>query len=82
MTIYRSINALMECLIGLYKAECIGTTIFHEGPYKTLAEVEFATSGWGFRKFKVREEDVDLPPIFSSVRLDQQKPMNHLRPQT
>ncbi len=39
-------NALMECVIGLYKAECIQTTVFHEGPYKTLADVEYATAGW------------------------------------
>ena len=25
-------NALMECVIGLYKTECIRTTIFHPGP--------------------------------------------------
>ena len=39
-------NALMESLIGLYKTECIGTAVFHDGPYKTLADVEFATAGW------------------------------------
>jgi transposase InsO family protein len=39
-------NALMECLIGLYKTECIRTTVFHAGPYRTIAEVEFATAGW------------------------------------
>ena len=39
-------NALMECVIGLYKTECITTTIFHNGPYKTIADVEYATAGW------------------------------------
>jgi putative transposase len=39
-------NALMETANGLYKTECIRTTIFHDGPYKTLADVEFATAGW------------------------------------
>ena len=39
-------NALMESGNGLYKTECIRTTIFHAGPYKTLADVEFATAGW------------------------------------
>ena len=39
-------NALAETLNGLYKAECIGTTIFHDGPYKTIADVEYATAGW------------------------------------
>ncbi len=36
----------METVIGLFKTECIRTTIFHDGPYRTLADVEFATAGW------------------------------------
>lgn len=39
-------NALMECIIGLYKTECIRTTVFHTGPYRTIADVEYATAGW------------------------------------
>ena len=39
-------NALMETINGVYKAECIGTTVFHDGPYKTLSDVEYATAGW------------------------------------
>jgi len=39
-------NALMETVNGLYKAECIRTTVFHDGPYRTIADVEFATAGW------------------------------------
>ena len=39
-------NALMESIIGLFKTECIATTVFHDGPYKTLADVEYATAGW------------------------------------
>lgn len=39
-------NALMETINGIYKAECVRTTIFHEGPYKTIADVEYATAGW------------------------------------
>lgn len=39
-------NALMETINGLYKAECIRTTVFHSGPYKTIADVEQATSRW------------------------------------
>ncbi|MCW4600186.1 IS3 family transposase [Janibacter hoylei] len=39
-------NALMECVIGLFKTECIRTTVFHPGPYRTIAEVEYATAGW------------------------------------
>ena len=36
----------MECVIGLFKTECIRTTVFRPGPYWTLAEVEYATAGW------------------------------------
>jgi putative transposase len=39
-------NALMESVNGLYKAECIGTSVFHDGAYKTTAEVEWATARW------------------------------------
>jgi len=39
-------NALMESINGLYKTECIRTTVFHPGPYKTIADVEYATAGW------------------------------------
>lgn len=39
-------NALIETINGLYKTECIRTTIFHPGPYQTLADVEYATAGW------------------------------------
>jgi len=39
-------NALMETIIGLFKTECIGTTIFHPGPFRTLTNVEFAVAGW------------------------------------
>ena len=39
-------NALMETINGLYKAECIRTTVFHDGPYKTIGDVEYATAGW------------------------------------
>ena len=35
----------MESINGLYKAECIRTTVFHDGPYKTIADVEYATAG-------------------------------------
>ncbi len=39
-------NALMECVIGLYKTECIRTTVFHNGPYRNVHDVEYATAGW------------------------------------
>jgi putative transposase len=36
----------METVIGLFKTECIRTTVFHDGPYKTIADIEYATAGW------------------------------------
>ena len=39
-------NALMESIIGLFKTECMTTTVFHDGPYRNLADIEYATAGW------------------------------------
>lgn len=39
-------NGLMETVIGLFKTECIRTTVFHAGPYRTIADVDWATAGW------------------------------------
>lgn len=39
-------NALMETIVGLFKAECIDTTVFHVGAWKTLTDVEYATAEW------------------------------------
>ena len=36
----------METINGLYKTECIRTKVFHDGAYKTLSDVEYATAGW------------------------------------
>ena len=36
----------METMIGLFKTECIRTTVFHPSAYKTLADVEYATARW------------------------------------
>lgn len=33
-------------LFDLYKTECIRTTVFHAGPYKTVTDVKYATAGW------------------------------------
>jgi len=33
-------------VIGLCKTECIRTTVFHSGPYRTIGDVEYATAGW------------------------------------
>ena len=39
-------NALMESINGLFKTECIRTTVFNSGPWRNLADVEGATAGW------------------------------------
>jgi putative transposase len=39
-------NALKASGNGLYKTECIRTTIFHDGAYKDLVDVDYATAGW------------------------------------
>jgi len=38
-------NALMVTVIRLFKTECIRTTVFHAGPFRTIADVEWATAG-------------------------------------
>lgn len=38
-------RALMDSINGLYKAERIRTMVFHDGPYQTVADVEYATAG-------------------------------------
>ena len=30
----------------LFKTECIRTTVFHDGPYRNFADVEWAPAGW------------------------------------
>ncbi|MEY9997798.1 transposase InsO family protein [Streptomyces sp. V4I8] len=42
MTTYRSVNALMESTIGLFKTEVIKP----QRPWKTLSHVELATAEW------------------------------------
>ncbi|GAA1344004.1 hypothetical protein GCM10009594_19530 [Kocuria palustris] len=39
-------NALTESCNGLFKTGCIRTTVFHTGPYRSFADVKFATAGW------------------------------------
>ena len=36
----------METIIGLFKAECIHSGPFHQGPFKTVEDIEYATAGW------------------------------------
>ena len=36
----------METVIGLFKTECIRTTVFHSDPYRTIVAVEWAVASW------------------------------------
>ena len=58
-------NALMESINGLYKAECVRTTVFHAGPYKTIADVEYATAGWvdWYNNRRLHSTLGNVPPV-------------------
>jgi putative transposase len=58
-------NALMESIIGLYKAECVDTDVFHPGPYKSLGDVEYATAGWvdWYNNRRLHSSLGYLPPV-------------------
>lgn len=58
-------NALIESANGLYKTECIRTTIFHDGPYKDIADVEYATAGWvdWYNTSRLHSSLGYLPPV-------------------
>ena len=58
-------NALMETINGLYKAECVRTTVFHNGPYRTLADVEYATAGWvdWYNNRRLHSTLGNVPPV-------------------
>ena len=60
MTIYRSINALAETIIGLYKTELIR----RQGPWKGIDDVEYATLEWvdWFNHRRLLEPIGDIPP--------------------
>jgi transposase InsO family protein len=55
----------METINGPYKAECARTTIFHDGPYKTLADVEYATAGWvdWYNNRRLHSTLGNVPPV-------------------
>lgn len=55
----------MECVIGLFKTECIRTTVFHPGPCRTIAEVEYATAGWvdWYNARRLHSSLGNVPPI-------------------
>ena len=58
-------NALMETINGLFKAECVRTTVFHPGPFKTIADVEYATAGWveWYNNRRLHSTLGNVPPV-------------------
>jgi transposase InsO family protein len=60
LTIYRSINALAETIIGLYKTELIR----RRGPWRGIDDVEYATLEWvdWFNHRRLLEPIGDVPP--------------------
>jgi putative transposase len=60
LTIYRSINALAETVVGLYKTELIR----RRGPWRSLEQVELATAEWvdWWNQCRLHSADGDLPP--------------------
>jgi transposase InsO family protein len=58
-------NALMETINSLFKAECIRTTVFCDGPFKTLTDIEYATAGcvhW-YNNRRLHSSLAMVPPV-------------------
>ncbi|AMY20363.1 IS3 family transposase [Rhodococcus kroppenstedtii] len=76
-------NALAESVNGLYKTECIRTTIFHSGPYRTSSDVEFATAGWvdWYNVRRLHSSIGQMPPIeyetlhYADLSTEDQRPL-------
>ena len=63
---HRSINALAETVIGLFKAE----VIHRRGPWRSLEAVEFATLEWvdWFNTRRLLEPIGNIPPAEAEER--------------
>lgn len=66
MTDYRSVNALAETVIGLFKAEVIR----RRGPWRGLEAVEFAALEWvdWFNSRRLLEPIGNIPPAEAEAR--------------
>ena len=66
MTDYRSVNALAETVIGLFKAEVIR----RPGPWRSLEAVEWATLAWvdWFNHRRLLEPIGNIPPAEAEAR--------------
>ncbi len=74
-------NALMESIIGLFKTECIRTTVFHPGAYKTITDVEYAVAGWvDWYNHRRLHFSLDMvPPVEYEQALDRLRRVLRLR---
>jgi putative transposase len=67
-------NALAESEIGLYKRECVR----HDGPFKTVDELELATLSWvhWFNEHRLHSKIGNIPPVeFEAKYYAQQQPL-------
>jgi putative transposase len=66
LDLYRSINALAETVIGLFKTE----VIHRRGPWRSVEAVEFATLEWvdGFNNRRLLEPIGNMPPAEAEAR--------------
>lgn len=57
--------SVAETINGLYKAECIRTTVFHDGPYKSLADIKYAIAGWvdWYNQRRLHGSLGNVPPV-------------------
>ncbi len=61
-------NAMAESTIGLFKTEAMAkNNLFHIGPFKTIADVEYATAGWvdWYNNRRLHTLIADIPPAMS-----------------
>lgn len=67
---YRSVNALAEATIGLYKTECVRL----DGPFRTVDELELATLIWvdWFNTTGLHSSIGCIPPIEFELDDDRQ----------
>ena len=66
LDLYRSINALAETVIGLFKTE----VIHRRGPWRSFEAVEFATLEWvdWFNNRRLLEPIGNIPPAEAEQR--------------
>ena len=48
--------------LGVTCCKCLRTTVFHDGPHRTIADVEFATADWCNNR-RLHSSRSDVPPV-------------------